>query len=478
MSASRPVASTALAGLLVVALCPRPAPARDADGPNLSPHYVIEEIIIRGNTKTLDHVIRRALLVYPGERLSVDDPRFELSRFRVLALGFFSEVRLKLEKGSARGKVNLIIEVTERGTIILTELFLGTSEATKAWGGLGVAESNFLGRGIRLEGAFVLGADPEVERGKVQQSYHLHASMSRLGRSSFSLAASFLYLDGSDFFRRSGPEHSSDPHDFLSIRYRRVGGSLGTGFDLARYMRMYVDYRIELINSDVPAGAVRITESGAGEPINFGISKGPSVLTSVLLTLERDTRSDPVLPQRGALLTVGGELASGLVGSTYDYFKLTARYDHYFPLRWGHILSLQLRGGVVFGQAPFFERFFVGDFNDLVPSRVLGLNFSTLPSRDIFGTAIDSKRYEEIALRTSLEYVIPWFRGGSFTYGGDFFVNVGLILLTSRAELKLRDRPLSESIPVDLTLDAGLRLDTRIGIFRFSIGNFLGRIPF
>ncbi len=55
---------------------------------------------------------------------------------------------------------------------------------------------------------------------------------------------------------------------------------------------------------------------------------------------------------------------------------------------------------------------------------------------------------------------------------------MGFILLTSADELRIRDRSLAESIPVDLTLDAGLRLDTRIGIFRFSIGNALGRIPF
>ncbi len=81
-------------------------------------------------------------------------------------------------------------------------------------------------------------------------------------------------------------------------------------------------------------------------------------------------------------------------------------------------------------------------------------------------------------MRASVEYIVPWFRGGTFAYGGDFFLRVGLIFLTSRDELKMRDRALSEAIPIDLTVDAGLRLDTQIGIFRFSIGNLLGRIPF
>ena len=51
-------------------------------------------------------------------------------------------------------------------------------------------------------------------------------------------------------------------------------------------------------------------------------------------------------------------------------------------------------------------------------------------------------------------------------------------MLTSKEELRVRDQDLSASIPVDLTLNAGLRLDTYIGVFSLSIGNALGRIPF
>ena len=461
---------------LVAALAAAPAPAARAD--ELSPTYVIEAIKIRGNTKTKEQIIRGALRVSAGEQLSVDDPRFEISRYRVLSLGFFSEVSLRLEKGSSRGKVILVVEVEERGTILLTDVFFGSSEATTAWGGIGIAENNFLGRGIGLHGAFVFGSEPEVGDSSAQVAFSLGVRSTRLFGGPLSVHAAFNYLSGSDFFRTSGRDSSSNPDDFIAVPYSRVGGMLGIGFDLARYTQMYLDYRGELINAEVPPGIVRLDANGAGQPVTFGISDGDSVLSLVAVTIERDTRSDPVLPQRGSLLSVTGEFSSGLIGSGYDYFKLKALYRQYVPLKWGHVLSFNVGGGVVFGKAPFFEKFFVGDFNDLVPSRALGLNFSTLPSRDIFGTAINTKRYEEFAVRASLEYIVPWFRGGKFVYGGDFFVDVGVIMLTSRKELQVRDQDLSRSIPVDMTLDAGLRLDTRVGVFRLSIGNGLGRIPF
>ena len=464
----------------------RPVPCREVSGHAAGalarrtsdvPRYFIEAIEIRGNKKTRDAVIQAALRVRAGERLRVDDPRFVVSRYRILALGFFSDVRLRLKKGSRRGNVILVVRVKERGTIVLSDVFLGVSEATRAWGGLGLAEKNFLGRGIALEGAFVLGADPDVERGRIQQAYwaRLRAPW---GGGPLELSASFLYLRGSEFFRQSGPEGRASPSDFLSTPYQRIGGTVGVGFDIGRWVRMQVDYRGEAITSSIPAGAVWRRPDGRRQPIRFDIESGDSVLSLISAAMEYDSRSDPILPSDGSLLRITADLSTRLFGSNYSYVKLSVNYRRYFSLPWGHVVALGIFGGVIFGEAPFFEKFFIGDLSDLVPGRSLGLNFSTLPSRDAFGTNIDGKRYESLAFMPTVEYSIPWFRGGDFAYAGDFFVRAGIFFLGSKDDLRVRDRPLSESIPVDLTIDAGLRLDTRVGIFRVSIGNGLGRIPF
>ena len=64
--------------------------------------------------------------------------------------GYFLDVRLSVTRGAARGGVVLVVEVEERGTIVINELFPSTSAATTFWGGADVSETNFLGRGINL----------------------------------------------------------------------------------------------------------------------------------------------------------------------------------------------------------------------------------------------------------------------------------------------------------------------------------------
>src|SRR5205823_5951738 len=80
---------------------------------------------------------------------------FKVSRFRVLGLGYFADVQLRLDKGSERGKVVLTVEVVERGTFILNRVWFGNSEATPVWLGIDLGDQNVFGTGIGVSGAFV-----------------------------------------------------------------------------------------------------------------------------------------------------------------------------------------------------------------------------------------------------------------------------------------------------------------------------------
>ena len=125
------------------------------------------------------------------------------------------------------------------------------------------------------------------------------------------------------------------------------------------------------------------------------------------------------------------EVATSLLGSSYDYVKTVAEGSFYWRMPRGHALGLHVFAGAIGGDAPFFDRFFIGDLNLLLPRRALGINFSTLPSRNLLDTPIASHRYDDYAGRVLLEYAIPVWRRRGFVYGGDAFAAVGLLGMAS-----------------------------------------------
>jgi hypothetical protein len=48
--------------------------------------------------------------------------------------------------------------------------------------------------------------------------------------------------------------------------------------------------------------------------------------------------------------------------------------------------------------------------------------------------------------------------------------------LAQTEELTLRDSGLWRSLPIDVYADAGVRIDTDIGVFELTISNALGRL--
>ena len=69
------------------------------------PRYVIQEVQIRGNRKTETSIIvaeAAALGLVKGAAVDASDPRVEAVRYRLLALGYFLDVRLSVTRGASR----------------------------------------------------------------------------------------------------------------------------------------------------------------------------------------------------------------------------------------------------------------------------------------------------------------------------------------------------------------------------------------
>ena len=471
-----------------------PPPARtsaDADGAQpivrtpekIGLRYTLEGIEVRGNTTTLARVVLRYVHFRPGDTLDVDDPELELTRFRLLGTGFFRDVRLSLRKGTRRGYVVLVVGVAERNTIVVNDVWLGLSadadgngnaRPLTAYGGADVTETNLAGTGIAVGGAFAVADQQLALRTRIADRDFL--------RSGWTVEGQLLYNAARDFFGNGDVlvDYATQQaaQDFAVVSYRRFGGSLGAGHDLGISTQLFIDYRLESLDATLPDAA----SSHRGldvEPIDFQILRGPSVLSTLRATLVHDTRDEPVLPTRGDHLVMAADASLTPLGSDYPYVKLESRASHWMTLPWGHVLRLEGFAGAIFGKAPMFEKFYVGDLSDFLPDRVLDLNVDRRPAPNFLNTDIVEIRYGQYAAKVQAEYRIPIYRGTRSIYGIDFFASAGVYGVANDIDLTQHARGYTGfgTVPVDLTFNAGLRIDTSAGGFVFAISNLLGFFP-
>jgi outer membrane protein assembly factor BamA len=349
--------------------------------------------------------------------------------------------------------------VWERGTFILNRVFLGASEATPLWAGLDVGDANFLGTGLRVSGAFVVARAPTYEDGRLQWAMRLRYGDPSLFGLPLGASASFLYNRASEPEENPGvlPIPADNPDNYHAVNYRRVGGTAGVHWDVTRQLSLLADVRVELIDAEASA---------------LGwIQEGKSHLTSLSVGFEHDSRADPVLPQSGDYAYLGVEGSHAPLASDYDFARVHARWQHWFPVRGErHVVSLGLGAGAIIGRPPGFDLLYVSDFDRLLPPRALDLSVSTQAPLDVFGQSSPAPRLGTLGGIVEVEYRYRLFRSTRRVYGGDLFVGAGVFGLTNRLA-GYDDRAF------DLSFDLGVRLDTEIGIFEVSFANALGRLP-
>jgi outer membrane protein assembly factor BamA len=457
-------------------------PASPVRGGALGLKYTLEGLEVRGNTTTLARVVLRYVPFKAGDVLDVNDPELELTRFRLLGTGFFRDVQLSLRRGTQRGYVILVVDVVERNTIVVDDVWLGLSadvdpsgarRPLTAYGGASVTETNLAGTGIALGGAFAV-ADGQL-------GLRARLSDPQFAGTRWLAETELLYNDARDFFGNSDVlvNEAAPAQDYAILTYKRFGARLGFGHDLGISTRIFFDYRLEKIDANVPLSASDHRGFDI-EPIDFMLDDGSSILSTLRSTLVYDTRDEPFLPTRGEYFTASADASLTPLGSDYPYAKVVAHGSKWFELPWGkHVLGLDAYVGSIFGNAPLFERFYVGDLTDLLPDRVLELNFDRRPAPNLLNTDIVEIRYGNYAARLDAEYRIPIYRGARSIYGVDVFANAGVFGLANQEDFVNPARGYKgfRTVPIGLTLNAGLRIDTQAGGFVIGLSNLLGLIP-
>jgi outer membrane protein insertion porin family len=108
------------------------------------PRVYIERIVVRGNTRTRDYVIRREFELAEGD--AYNKVLVDRAERRLNNLGFFKKVKITNEPGSAPDRVVVIVDVEDQPTGSLS-LSGGYSTSDGFIAEVAVSESNFMGRG-------------------------------------------------------------------------------------------------------------------------------------------------------------------------------------------------------------------------------------------------------------------------------------------------------------------------------------------
>jgi outer membrane protein insertion porin family len=186
----------------------------------------IENIVIKGNKKTLDKVIRRELLIKPGDLFNSAD--VNRSRERIFNLGYFKEVNFNTRPGSGDQKMNLIIDVVEQptGTISMGGGY-GTISGFSIFTELG--ENNLNGTGQKVSG--------RIEYGPLRRFFQLSWTEPWIFDKPWSLTMSMFYssrtiLTPAGVILTDNPQVSPRVNERASYEYSAIGFSVGVGHRL------------------------------------------------------------------------------------------------------------------------------------------------------------------------------------------------------------------------------------------------------
>jgi len=324
-------------------------------------HYNIEEgtrsfvnrVNIEGNTRTKDKVIRREVLVAPGDVFNT--VRVDITKKRLDNLGYFAKVETYPEETDIPGRKDLTILVQEKRTGSLS-FGGGFSTVDKLVGFAELTQGNFdlfnwpsfTGGGQKFRLRVQYGTERKDFILTITEPYFLDRRLALTGQA-FYTEANYLSADYDQ--RNYG----------FSIEMRKpinayTYGTLG-----------YILQNIDIFNVAASSPAFIQSQSGT-----FTESK---VFSSVVF----DSRDNPLLSRRGQRITFSPGIAGGFLGGDTQIYALDLEGSQYFHLPWDTILLINGEIATVSqwgsgSEVPIFERLFLGGSNNLrgFPFREVG----------------------------------------------------------------------------------------------------------
>lgn len=304
------------------------------------------KIIITGNNKTIDKVIRREMQLNEGDNFSAT--KIKESRRRIQNLGFFEEVKIGTEKADSPSSMDMLVEVKEKPTGTFS-LGFGYSTIDKFIGQTSVTQDNLLGRGYK---------------GNLSYSHSSNGDTYQLGLLDPHFLDSDLTL-GFDLYKTE--------RQWSDFSKRAVGGDVKLGVPFSYDVKSFFVYKYEekeIFDID-PAASLNIREQ-----------EGASTLSSLYASLSRDTTDFRMDPKSGTLSSASIEFAG--LGGTEKFVKYELDHRYFHPLFWKFVFSAHGRLGYVqeIGNEPIpiDERYYLGGLYSLrgFQSREVGPRIKTV----------------------------------------------------------------------------------------------------
>lgn len=350
----------------------------------------VREIIVAGNDKTLDKVIRREVRIFPGELFSRD--KVERSYRDIFMLRFFDDVRFEPKADPATGEVDLVYRVVERSS---GQFGAGVtySEATSFSGFIQLGTPNFRGRGQNVNFNWEFGSRVSSFNIQFVEPWFMDRPISLSGS---------IYNTRSNLYR----EYYED---------RKAGFSVGIGRPLPwlDHSRVSMSYRLESLN------IFNFTDEYLALGGTLNDRDWPQIESSVTFLFRRNSTDSPFLPRRGSNFRFSAQFSGGVLGGKLHFQKYEAKYTWYQKMLGPFVLRYHQTLGLVDGldrpdQVPDHERFRLGG-NRLLPLRGYD-DYSIVPkgnSAFLGGRAMTTGTVELVlGIGNSVQIVAPFFDFG------------------------------------------------------------------
>ena len=323
-----------------------------------------------------------------------------------MGLGFFKDVKVNKEPGSAGDRVVLNINVEEQSTGELS-FSAGYSTAEGVIGDVTYSERNFMGTG-----QFV-----QVKLSGSQISYGIDTSWTEPRFLDRNLSL------GVDAFVRNSDYKADTGYTAAGYEDFKAGGSLRFGFGLLDNVWLNTNYTLiyeDIYNLDTNA------------PLAVEEVAGSSVISSVGYSLIWDTRNNRKNPSRGFYFSFGQDFAGA--GGTVDYVRSIGGARGYYPLTKDFTLVGRALAGNIFnwdgGTVRTVDDFYKGG------ECVRGFAPAGLGPRDpLTQDSLGGKNF--YCATTEIRFPLP-FIPEDMGFGGAIFADAGSLWGTDANALALK----------------------------------------